>query len=253
MVKKKMQYGDLGKRFFAYIIDGFVLFFIYLIVFGIAASLNIGIAIALIVIAPLISLFYYVLLEGGSWHATLGKRAMRLYVADENGVGISHTVAVLRFISKILSGLFFGVGYFIALFSENKQCLHDMIARTYVLDGISVERGKGSLESNGVPELICVKGPLAGMIYNVTSQGLLIGRDSVSCQVVIPSSHKNISRIHCYVTYNPMSGMFVLNDRKSSFGTYLENGSRVDYSRPAALRSGEKFYISSPDVMFQVN
>lgn len=103
-----------------------------------------------------------------------------------------------------------------------------------------------------MPELVGINGPLAGMIYKISDSGLIIGRDSISCQVVIPASQAKVSRIHCYVTFNPMSGMFVLNDRNSTHGTYLANGSRVSYTQPAALKSGDRFYLSTPENTFEV-
>lgn len=238
-----MNYGDLGKRFVAYLIDSVVLAAVYAIItaviyyyfyFGIAA----------IIISPFIPLAYFTIMEGSGWHATLGKRAMGLYVADENGNGITYSKAILRSIGKILSSMIFGIGYIIGFFSEEKQCLHDMIAKTYVLNG--------KADTAGSPRLICVNGPFAGMIYSVPSGGLIIGRDSISCQVILPSSQKNVSRVHCLLTYNPMSKMFVLSDHNSSLGTFLNNGTRVMYSKPVALKSGDRFYLASRDNLFEV-
>jgi hypothetical protein len=191
-------------------------------------------------------------MEGSSWHATVGKHAMGLYVGDENGEGIHYSTAILRYICKIFSGLFFGIGYLMGFFNPAKQCLHDMMAKTYVYEGIPRIIGYGFDGVRGVPELVCVKGPLAGATYQIPDGGLVIGRDSVSCQVVIPASQQNVSRIHCFITYNPISGLYVLSDRNSSYGTYLANGSKVFYNKPAALRRGEQFYLVSPDNTFEV-
>jgi len=242
-----MKFGDLGKRFVAYIIDGIILsliyafvFFIFLPVYGVFA----------ITIASPILLFggiiYYVTMEGGSWHATLGKRAMGLYVASADGSGITYSKAILRFIGKLLSGLIFGIGYLMGIFSEKKQCLHDMIADTYVLEGAAVG-------ANGTgPRLVCMTGPLAGTSYAVTDKGLVIGRDNLSCQVVLPATQSSVSRVHCYVTYNRMSGMYILSDRNSSQGTYLADGRKIPYSQPVALSSGECFYLATPQNTFKV-
>ncbi len=251
-----MNYGDLGKRFVAMLIDGIILGLIGFLV-GFALG-YVG-----VILAPFISWGYYILLEGGSWHATVGKRVMGLYIAKESGEGISYATSILRLIGKMLSSLILGIGYLMGFFSEQKQCLHDMIAKTYVLNGkaedvrVNDNLNRGYVNdysnSNGVqPELVAVKGPLAGMIYQIGDNGIIIGRDSVSCQVVIPSDQDKVSRIHCYVTFNPMSGMFVLNDRNSTHGTYLVNGSRVPYAQPAALKSGDRFYLATPENVFEV-
>ena len=238
-----MNYGDLGKRLVAYLIDSVILAVIYSIIW-VVIYWYFYLGIAALIISPFIPLAYFTIMEGSGWHATLGKRAMGLYVADEHGNGITYSKAILRSLGKILSSMILGIGYIIGLFSEEKQCLHDMIAKTYVLNGKAAD--------GGGPRLICVNGPLAGMIYAVPNGGLIIGRDSISCQVILPSSQKNVSRVHCLLTYNPMSKMFVLSDHNSTLGTFLDNGTRVMYSNPAALRSGDRFYLASRENLFEV-
>jgi uncharacterized RDD family membrane protein YckC len=76
---------------------------------------------------------YYTLFEASSWQATLGKRIMKIYVADLNGQRVTFGRAALRNISKIISSLTFLVGYFLAGFTEKKQALHDIIASCLVL------------------------------------------------------------------------------------------------------------------------
>ncbi len=264
-----MYYGDLGKRIVASIIDSIILS-------AIGFVLGLTLSFIGVIIAPIISWLYWILMEGGSWHATVGKRVMGLYVADSNGNGITYSASILRLIGKFLSGLILGIGYLMAFFNEQKQGLHDMIAKTYVLNG----QAEGSYSNNNanrgyannandyayanqnvnqnvndygnLPELIGINGPLAGMVYQISESGLIMGRDSISCQVVIPGSQAKVSRIHCYVTFNPMSGMFVLNDRNSTHGTYLANGRRISYAQPMALKSGDRFYLATPENTFEV-
>lgn len=271
-----MYYGDLGKRFVASVIDSIIVSlslaiigYILVLCFGLAAF------VAVPIVSVVVSWLYYILMEGGSWHATLGKRMMGLYVADANGNGITYSTAILRLIGKMLSGLILGIGYLMAFFNEQKQGLHDMIAKTYVLSGqpqeVYVNNGNANRghvnnandyayanqnvnddEYEVLPELVGITGPLAGMIYQIGANGLIIGRDSISCQVVIPASQIKVSRIHCYVTFNSMSGMFVINDRNSTHGTFLANGSRISYAQPAALKSGDRFYLATPENTFEV-
>lgn len=262
-----MYYGDLGKRFVAEIIDSIILTVIGFL-------LGLTLSFVGVIIAPIVTWLYYILMEGGGWHATLGKRVMGLYVADSNGNGITYSTSILRLIGKLLSGLILGIGYLMAFFNEQKQGLHDMIAKTYVLSGkpqdAYVNSNVNANENYGdnvyanhnvnvdvndygrMPELVGVSGPLAGMTYQISDSGLIIGRDSISCQVVLPASQAKVSRIHCYITYNPMSGMFVLNDRNSTHGTYLVNDGRVSYAQPVALKSGDRFYLATPDNTFEV-
>lgn len=244
-----MNYGDLGKRILAYIIDNLILSLI-----GFILGYTLGIV--GVIIAPIVLLFYYIMFEGSSWHATIGKRVMGLYIAYEDGRGITYATSILRLIGKLLSYVILGIGYLMGFFNDEKQCLHDMIAKTYVLDGESNGSYKSpkvvsSGQSNG-RKLVGVSGPLAGAIYYVSDNGLLIGRDEVACQVVIPQNQVKVSRTHCFVTYNNISGMFVLNDRNSTHGTYLSNGSKIPYEQPVALRSGDRFYLATPENMFEV-
>jgi uncharacterized RDD family membrane protein YckC len=79
-----------------------------------------------------IQLVYYAYFESSERQATLGKQAMGLVVTDLNGNRISFGTAAVRFLSKILSGIIIGIGYFMQPFTERKQALHDMIAGTLV-------------------------------------------------------------------------------------------------------------------------
>ena len=144
-----------------------------------------------------------------------------------------------------------------ALFNNEKQCLHDMIAKTYILNGepsgvVRPGGGGGVVANADLPELVGITGPLAGMTYKMHKNGLVMGRDSVGCQVIIPSNQAKVSRVHCFVTFNASSGMFVLNDRNSTHGTFLADGTRVSYSQPMALKSGDRFYLATPENTFEV-
>jgi hypothetical protein len=67
-------------------------------------------------------------MESSHWQATLGKLAMGVMVTDVEGRRISFGTATGRFLGKFLSSLLLGVGYIIAIFSQKKQTLHDMLS-----------------------------------------------------------------------------------------------------------------------------
>jgi uncharacterized RDD family membrane protein YckC len=75
---------------------------------------------------------YYTLFEASAWQATPGKRILRLYVTDLNGRRITFARALLRNVARQISGVFF-IGYLITGFTEKKQALHDILARSLVL------------------------------------------------------------------------------------------------------------------------
>jgi uncharacterized RDD family membrane protein YckC len=76
---------------------------------------------------------YYALMESRKG-ATLGKMILNIKVTDMSGNQISFGRASGRYFGKILSALTFCIGYIIAGFSQQKQALHDMLAKTLVVN-----------------------------------------------------------------------------------------------------------------------
>jgi uncharacterized RDD family membrane protein YckC len=76
---------------------------------------------------------YDALLTSSSWQGTIGKRVLRLKVVDEAGNRIGFGRATGRFFAKILSSMFFCIGFIMIGFTERKTGLHDMLAGTRVL------------------------------------------------------------------------------------------------------------------------
>lgn len=81
----------------------------------------------------LIPWLYYAIFESSKLQGTLGKKALGIIVVDQHYHRVSFGRASGRFWCKILSSVFF-VGYIIAGFTEKKQALHDILAKTYVVD-----------------------------------------------------------------------------------------------------------------------
>ena len=76
---------------------------------------------------------YYAWMESSSNQGSLGKMACGIKVTDMNGERISFAHATGRYFASILSTLALCVGYIIAGFTDKKQALHDMIAKTLVV------------------------------------------------------------------------------------------------------------------------
>lgn len=89
-----------------------------------------GIVFAFLVLAHWL---YFAVLESSDRQATVGKRAMKIVVTDEHGRRLSFARATGRSFARMLSGLFFFVGYLLAGFTARKQALHDLLAGTIVL------------------------------------------------------------------------------------------------------------------------
>ncbi|TQR98292.1 RDD family protein [Paenibacillus ottowii] len=77
---------------------------------------------------------YYALMESSKCKATVGKLALGIVVLDEFNHKLSFARASARYWSKLLSFIILFVGFIMAGFTARKQALHDLIARTYVLD-----------------------------------------------------------------------------------------------------------------------
>ncbi len=135
-----LKYAGIGKRFLAAFIDGIILSLVGTIVNvilavvlgrggdGASATQAAGSLVSL-----LIGWAYFAIQESSPKQATIGKQAMGLVVTDIEGQPISFAKASIRHFSKILSALILMIGYIMALFTEKKQALHDMIAGTLVL------------------------------------------------------------------------------------------------------------------------
>ncbi|OZI06273.1 hypothetical protein BWI93_20880 [Siphonobacter sp. BAB-5385] len=88
----------------------------------------------LMVIVPT-SFFYRFFQESSRYQATFGKRILKLRVVKVTGEPLSYKDAFIRNAAKELSGYFYLV-YIFGLFSRFHQCLHDLAARTYVVDNV---------------------------------------------------------------------------------------------------------------------
>jgi uncharacterized RDD family membrane protein YckC len=118
-------YAGFWVRVGAYIIDVLILCIPIVILFFIPI---------LGAIADIVGIWLYFALQESSVHqATIGKRAMNLYVTDLYGRRLSFGQATGRHFSKIISGIILCIGYIMVAFTEKKQGLHDMIAGTMVL------------------------------------------------------------------------------------------------------------------------
>ena len=76
---------------------------------------------------------YYGLFEASKWQATPGKRLLRLYVTDLNGLPLTFWRASLRYFGRKISEVTLFFGYLLAGFTEKKQALHDILAGCLVL------------------------------------------------------------------------------------------------------------------------
>jgi uncharacterized RDD family membrane protein YckC len=96
--------------------------------------------ILLTIFSAIASWLYWSLMESSSWQATLGKKALGLYVTDMDGHRASFARTSGRFcagrlvsIVPYIGGLYFLVSCICAGLTERKQAIHDIIAGCLVL------------------------------------------------------------------------------------------------------------------------
>ena len=129
-----MGYAKFSKRLWAFLLDQLIILLLCLPLLALISFLGSGnntasdIGNMLMGALVLIGWLYYAKQESSSKQATFGKSRLGIKVTDYSGRTISFKCASIRYFSKILSGLIYGVGYFMAGFTKKKQGLHDIIA-----------------------------------------------------------------------------------------------------------------------------
>lgn len=129
-----MTYAGFWKRATASFIDGLILILPSLVFTGGSTYLS-GINPFFGISANVILGFLYKpFFESSELSATPGKALMNIVVLQENGEVISFKQACIRFFCTYLSSAIALIGYIIQPFTSKKQCLHDIIAETIVIE-----------------------------------------------------------------------------------------------------------------------
>ena len=136
-----LKYAGLIRRLLAIIYDLFLLIALLFIATAILMALNQGNAIErgqplypfYIVYLLTISFIFY----GWFWtHGgqTLGMKTWKMRVQQDNGQAITWALALIRFITAILSWSAAGTGFLWSLFSPKKRTWHDIASRSVLID-----------------------------------------------------------------------------------------------------------------------
>ncbi len=122
-----LGYATLSSRIIAQIVD---LVAISIVVLLIAST----IPLLFYVIDVVVIFLYFTAMEGTSG-ATLGKKAMKIRVANEDGSPCTMNAAITRNLLRFVDALPFAyiVGMYLISRSDNKQRLGDRIAKTIVI------------------------------------------------------------------------------------------------------------------------
>ncbi|WP_010098581.1 RDD family protein [Ornithinibacillus scapharcae] len=76
---------------------------------------------------------YYALMESFGTQGTVGKMILKIKVVNEDGEKISFSHALGRFFLQLASLCLLGIGHLFAVFTENRQTVHDMISKSEVV------------------------------------------------------------------------------------------------------------------------
>jgi hypothetical protein len=91
-----------------------------------------------------------------------------------------------------------------------------------------------------------------GQSFDVDRNGILIGRDRANCRIAYNEGTPGVSSRHCSITFDEASGEFLLTDLRSTYGTFLMNGQKLEPNVPYHLRAGESFYVGENSNVLKV-
>lgn len=80
-----------------------------------------------------LNILFYAYFESSDKQATPGKQLIKIKVVGPTGKGLTLAQALMRNAGKIISQLILYVGFFMCLFTKNKQCLHDLLTGSFVI------------------------------------------------------------------------------------------------------------------------
>jgi serine protease Do len=106
----------------------------------------------------------------------------------------------------------------------------NVLAPTVFAGGSPAEKRYGTLH--------VTSGALTGSQYPIPKTGVLIGRDSAKCNIVVQD--ESVSKEHAWIV--PIDNEVVLIDRNSTNGTYV-NSQESPRVNKATLRNGDRVYI----------
>ncbi|MBE5894789.1 MAG: trypsin-like serine protease [Lachnospiraceae bacterium] len=82
-----------------------------------------------------------------------------------------------------------------------------------------------------------------GATYAIKNQAIMIGRDAARCTIAYKEGTAGVSGMHCSVEWKAEMNEFLVTDLKSSYGTYLMSGQRLQPNVPHRLKAGDSFYV----------
>ncbi|PHO10880.1 RDD family protein [Malaciobacter canalis] len=136
-----LELASLRSRALAFVIDDLLITFLIVIVFWdtiVTTTDDPAVVLAIMnqFLWPVLFVkFIYHSLFVWYYGATVGKIIVKIKVIDYNHLGrVSLLNSMFRSAGRILSEMFFYIGFLLGFFSEGRQTFHDKIGRTLVVD-----------------------------------------------------------------------------------------------------------------------
>lgn len=141
---KAPAYAGFWRRLAAYLVDSFIVAIPTILLIesmGLTAPDPAGMFDApleemavLLAVVYLAQWPYFAGFEASSWQATPGKRLVRVKVTDVDGHRLGFGHATGRYFAKLISEALLAIGYLMIGFTAKKQGLHDLLARSLVVE-----------------------------------------------------------------------------------------------------------------------
>ncbi len=87
--------------------------------------------------------------------------------------------------------------------------------------------------------------------YMLTTQ-IVIGRRIGECKIVYKEGTPGVSGRHCSISYDENGKVFILTDLSSTYGTFLQNGQKLNPGMSYRLNPGESFYLGDRENVIRV-
>ncbi|MEA1914535.1 MAG: RDD family protein [Campylobacterota bacterium] len=136
-----LELAPMRARLQAFIIDDFLITLLVIVILWDSISGSGGDVIALLTLlneyaVPVIVLkIVYQILFVWYYGATLGKMVAKIRVVDYDHFGrVSLMNAIFRSLGRILSEMFFYIGFIMGYFTDGRQTFHDKIGKTLVIN-----------------------------------------------------------------------------------------------------------------------
>lgn len=97
--------------------------------------------------------------------------------------------------------------------------------------------------------IVCTGGEFNGANFDLISS-IVIGKDANRCNIVLEND--TVSRIHCVIKYDEETEIYTICD-KSSNGTFLSDGTKLERDVETEVKSGTEIYLGEPRESFFLN